>query len=274
MSSSVWGRESTWFVTITDHELAPVFAKSLESEGRYVFAPLGFINVGGTVRMRGDGPASWTRWIVVARPRTLEFAGWGALRGGYWGSSDRGASGGNGGVVPGAKPLWLMRALVRDYSRPGDLVVDPTAGGGTTLLAARIEGRNALGAEIDGETHAHALKRLSEPYTPDLFADTSNARRGGLTDIYDAARRARDASWEVLRAIARPGEPIRPNANVPADAVSAHFRLEQRVAELRSAVGVHPTADRFAEDFPADREDAPPLSPETIDSILRAGGHG
>lgn len=47
------------------------------------------------------------------------------------------------------KPEWLMRALVRDYSRAGDLVCDPLAGYGTTLHAAIAEGRRAIGSERD-----------------------------------------------------------------------------------------------------------------------------
>ena len=59
-----------------------------------------------------------------------------------------------------------MRAIVRDYSEPGDLVCDPCAGGGTTLLAAVIEGRRAIGAERDPDTFAKAVARLRRGYTP------------------------------------------------------------------------------------------------------------
>lgn len=47
------------------------------------------------------------------------------------------------------KPQWLMQALVRDYSREGDLVCDPLAGFGSTLMAAKATFRRAIGAEID-----------------------------------------------------------------------------------------------------------------------------
>jgi DNA modification methylase len=72
-------------------------------------------------------------------------------------------------IVVGSKPLWLMRALVRDYSRPGDLVCDPCAGGGTTLAAARAEGRRSVGAELDPETWRKACERLAKPSTLELF---------------------------------------------------------------------------------------------------------
>jgi len=69
----------------------------------------------------------------------------------------------------GGKPLRLMRAIVRDYTRPGDIVCDPCAGGGTTLLAALTEGRGAVGAEMDPAHYEIARKRLAAGYTPPLF---------------------------------------------------------------------------------------------------------
>jgi tRNA G10 N-methylase Trm11 len=56
-----------------------------------------------------------------------------------------------------------MRALVRDYSRPGDLVCDPCCGAGTTLRAAIEEGRRAIGGDIDAGRLAHARKWCARP---------------------------------------------------------------------------------------------------------------
>jgi hypothetical protein len=55
-----------------------------------------------------------------------------------------------------------MRALVRDYSRPGDLVCDPCAGAGTTLVAAKMSGRRFIGSDIDAAHVAIAQRRLDE----------------------------------------------------------------------------------------------------------------
>jgi DNA modification methylase len=51
-----------------------------------------------------------------------------------------------------------MSRLCEDYSRPGDLVVDPCCGAGTTLVAALRSGRRAIGGDINPE-HAE-LARL------------------------------------------------------------------------------------------------------------------
>jgi len=50
---------------------------------------------------------------------------------------------------PTPKPEGLMRLFIRLHSQPGDLVLDPFAGHGTTLRAAKDLGRKAIGVEID-----------------------------------------------------------------------------------------------------------------------------
>lgn len=144
-----------WLVTMTDHVLAPTFDAELIAAGRYVFAPLPFFAPGSTVRLCGDGPSSWTTWIVVAR--TAALSRWGTLPGGYVagrGWSDRQRMGG--------KPLQLMQALLTDYSRYGDLIADPFMGAGTTLVAAKALGRRAIGIEIEERYCEIAAERLSQ----------------------------------------------------------------------------------------------------------------
>lgn len=143
-----------WFVTVTDHALARAWETALSGAERYVFAPLPFYSPGSRVRLSGDGPSAWTNWIVVARPSSREFTTWGTLPGGYSGSPERAMP------IVGGKPLWLMRALVRDYTRPGDLVCDPCAGAGTLGVACIAEGRRALLGDRD-EGHVRiAAERL------------------------------------------------------------------------------------------------------------------
>lgn len=45
-------------------------------------------------------------------------------------------------------PVGLVDRLVRSLSNPGDIVVDPFLGSGTTIIAAAINGRKSLGIEI------------------------------------------------------------------------------------------------------------------------------
>lgn len=50
---------------------------------------------------------------------------------------------------PTVKPVALMRWLVRLVSQPGDVVLDPFFGSGTTGIAATLEGRDFIGIDID-----------------------------------------------------------------------------------------------------------------------------
>jgi site-specific DNA-methyltransferase (adenine-specific) len=52
-----------------------------------------------------------------------------------------------GGLHPAQKPLKLMRALVDLTTRPGHLVLDPFAGSGSTVVAAKQLGRRYIGIE-------------------------------------------------------------------------------------------------------------------------------
>lgn len=152
-------RTRGWMVIFTDDVLMPSFRKAFVQVGRYSFAPVPVIQP--RPRMLGDGPASWTVYLLVARPRTKEFARWGCLPGAYDSRCDT-----KTGIVAGSKPLDLMRCVVRDYSRPGDVVCDPCAGGATTLLAAQMEGRRAIGSEMDKSTFVKAQARCSEMPLP------------------------------------------------------------------------------------------------------------
>lgn len=143
-----------WIASLTDTELMFPWTRAMEAAYRYVFSPLACVERGSRARFSGDGPSQWSTWLVVARPRTREWQSWGTLPGAYVGGKEAKA-------VVGGKPLWLMHAIVGDYSRPGDLVVDPCMGAGTTLVAAVELGRRAIGCEPDPVRCKLAAKRLA-----------------------------------------------------------------------------------------------------------------
>lgn len=63
---------------------------------------------------------------------------------------------------PTAKPLGMVADWVRLFTNPGDTVLDPFAGSGTTLRAAKDEGRKAVGIELDERYCEVIAKRLSQ----------------------------------------------------------------------------------------------------------------
>lgn len=61
-------------------------------------------------------------------------------------------------------PLELAERFILQYSNPGDLVLDPFAGVGTTCKAAQRNGRDWLGIEIKESEAEKAREWLAEPY--------------------------------------------------------------------------------------------------------------
>lgn len=65
-------------------------------------------------------------------------------------------------VHPTQKPLGIVTPLIEYSSPTGGLVVDPFSGSGTTLLAARLIGRRAIGTEANEAYCEAAARRLSQ----------------------------------------------------------------------------------------------------------------
>lgn len=61
---------------------------------------------------------------------------------------------------PAQKPEQLLRIIITASSHPGDLVLDPFAGTGTTLVVSAQLGRRWIGIEAEPRYYETALKRL------------------------------------------------------------------------------------------------------------------
>lgn len=64
---------------------------------------------------------------------------------------------------PTQKPLSVLLPLVETFCAPHGTVLDPFAGSGSTLLAAKMLGRSYIGIELDSTYHAIACRRLAQP---------------------------------------------------------------------------------------------------------------
>jgi site-specific DNA-methyltransferase (adenine-specific) len=62
---------------------------------------------------------------------------------------------------PTQKPVEVLTPLIEAFCPVGGLVLDPFAGSGSTLEAARMLGRNYLGIELDARYFGIASKRLA-----------------------------------------------------------------------------------------------------------------
>jgi hypothetical protein len=106
----------------------------------------------------GDRPAASAEVFVLFHPEGKKRWNGGGKRNVY-----RYAVNGEKGANPhpSTKPLDLMEAIIRDFTDPGDLIVDPFCGSGTTGVAAKRLGRRFIGWERDPKYAAIAEKRIA-----------------------------------------------------------------------------------------------------------------
>jgi site-specific DNA-methyltransferase (adenine-specific) len=81
------------------------------------------------------------------------------------------------GKHPTQKPITLLDRIVRAASRPGDLVLDPFNGSGTTGVAAVLLDRSYIGVDLDPAFLKLAAARMKDPE-----GDLSALRRGVAAD--------------------------------------------------------------------------------------------
>lgn len=72
---------------------------------------------------------------------------------------------GNQMIHPTEKPVPLLADLITAVTKPGDLILDPFAGSGSTLVAAKKTGRRFVGIELDELYYERAQQRIEETVT-------------------------------------------------------------------------------------------------------------
>ena len=68
-------------------------------------------------------------------------------------------------IHPTEKPVSLLASLITSVTKPGDLILDPFAGSGSTLVAAKKARRRFIGIELDDEYFEKARRRVEEAVT-------------------------------------------------------------------------------------------------------------
>ena len=111
----------------------------------------------GTPQISGDRPAQGFEGIAILHNPGRKKWNAGGKRGVWRCGVERGTR-----YHPTQKPIKLMVDLIRDFTDPGDLVLDPFCGSGTTGVAALQLGRRFIGIELDPKYAKIARERLSE----------------------------------------------------------------------------------------------------------------
>ena len=62
---------------------------------------------------------------------------------------------------PTQKSIAILKPIIGAFSKPGDLILDPFAGSGSTCVAAQQTGRAYIGIELDTSHHETASSRVS-----------------------------------------------------------------------------------------------------------------
>jgi site-specific DNA-methyltransferase (adenine-specific) len=120
----------------------------------------------GAPQFTGDRPGKG--WEAVAICHRQGRKRWN--RGGghaFWTVPKSGVAG-----HPTEKPYRLVAAWVLDFTDPGETILDPFMGSGTTGVACTRLGRRFIGVEIDPHYFDIACRRIEDAYSrPDLFIE-------------------------------------------------------------------------------------------------------
>lgn len=79
-------------------------------------------------------------------------------------------------IHPTQKPLALMEYLIKIFTDPDDVVIDPLAGSGVTLLAANNLNRRAYGFEIKKNFYTEARNKILSLSMPKMFCESKKPK--------------------------------------------------------------------------------------------------
>lgn len=149
-------------------------------------------------------------------------------------------------------PAALTHAFIARYSRPGDVVLDPFSGRGTTPLQACAEGRVGVGndlnpfahlltaAKVEPATRAQAVTRLA------TLRLAWNADAAAWTALAERVTSDPDRDDGLVPAAGSRHGPADRDEPVPAEvALAFHPRTFGQLLSIRSALDLTDRTDRF-----------------------------
>lgn len=166
--ASVALRPGGWLLTYSGQACLPEVMAALGSPALAYRWTLATVYPGGEQMARIGDMTVLTGWKPVLAYRRRPFGSARGPRGqfvadGRTGFSDVLRRGGREkGLHDWAQPIGEASELVTRFTEPNAVVLDPFAGSGTFLAAAKAHGRRAIGIEIDEAHCEEAARRCSQ----------------------------------------------------------------------------------------------------------------
>lgn len=88
-----------------------------------------------------------------------------------------------------AYPEELVALMLESFTDPGDTVLDPFLGSGTTLKVAAAMGRSGIGVEINGDCRELIRRRIQEQWAPPDWRDVDILHSATMTPGTDKPRK-------------------------------------------------------------------------------------
>lgn len=151
-----------WVLVFSDVEMAGDWRKALTAAGLDYVRTGAWVKLNATPQFTGDRPAAGFEAVTIAhQPGRKRWNG-----GGKHALWTYPIVLNRGGQTPRLhttqKPLPLLRELVELFSEPGETILDPFLGSGTTSRAAKDCGRRCIGIEREAVYCATAVQRLAQ----------------------------------------------------------------------------------------------------------------
>ncbi len=146
-------------------------------------------------------------------------------------------------------PAALAHAFVARYTRPGDVVLDPFSGRGTTALQACAEGRIGVGNDLNPLAHLLTAAKVEPPTARELEARLAGLRIDWSFEAaawVDLAARVATGAPALIPGAGSEGAPGTETEPVPAEvALAFHPRTLGQLLFVRSRLRLEDRADRF-----------------------------
>lgn len=148
-----------WALAFCQIEAAPAWRQAFERADMVYRRTCLWIKPDGMPQYSGDRPGMGYETFVAMHQKGRSKWNGGGRHGVF--THNKG-EGGGASEHPTTKPLKLMKDLVSLFSDPGETILDPFMGSGTTLRAAKDLGRKAIGIELEEKYCEIAARRMSQ----------------------------------------------------------------------------------------------------------------